>query len=605
MVALLAVGLLVATVMLFRRRKSSGRGAAFICLIVSIGLHVAILVWVPRLSLFFSGGGRVAESGDAPGESPVSVAVFDPSLTEADFSDDESLSDQLSRGEDSESDDSGDMITPLSLGLPIAELQVPTTSPAEHPSDEAPPTEPAAEDIADLFASTVPTSLASVSKASPQEPANDVDDLLGDWLEETLAPPKVDPVVTPEPIAASESTNASATPPQSTVARSTQSTESTHSERAEESNRTASSKAHIPGQIDEDFAARQGAAKSEALNATGGDANTEASVAAALKFLAEQQRADGAWDPLASGAGRERAPLGLQRGSAGKRAETGLTGLALLSLLGAGNTHQSGEYRDNVYRGLVYLLGRQRSDGSLAGDASIYAAHYCHAMASLALAEASAMTGDPAAIEATRRAVAYSRSTQHPVTGGWRYTRGDTGDLSQLGWQAMLLDGARRGGVFDTNVERENSQRMQTGVAKFLATVRTGKAGGSAAYRPGERPTPTMTAEALATRLLIGENVPQETIREAEAVLMGALPGRTAGPDNLYYWYYATLALHQLQDDAWDTWNAAMKQRLLATQRPDGSWPDSTLWGGYGGTVYTTSMATLCLETYYRHQLRR
>ncbi|MCM2374353.1 prenyltransferase/squalene oxidase repeat-containing protein [Aporhodopirellula aestuarii] len=592
--------------MLFRRRKSSGRGAAIICLIVSIGLHVAILVWVPRLSLFFSGGGRVAETGDAAGESPVSVAVFDPSFVEEDFSDADSLSDQLSRGDESESDDTATLITPLSLGQPIAELQVPTTAPTTAASDDASPPEPAADALVEAFPKKVPASLASTSKASPKTSPSDVEDLLGDWLDETLAVPEVQPDPAPEQVASTDSAVPPATaPPRETVAASAETRAPSHAERADDSPNAAAPKTHVPGQVDEDFAARQGAAKYEALNATGGDANTEACVAAALKFLAEQQRPDGAWDPLASGAGRERAPLGLQRGSAGKRAETGLTGLALLSLLGAGNTHQSGEYRDNVYRGLVYLLGRQRSDGSLAGDASIYAAHYCHAMASLALAEASAMTGDPAAIEATRRAVAYSRSTQHPVTGGWRYTRGDAGDLSQLGWQAMLLDGARRAGVFRSRHELENDQRMQDGVARFLASVRSGRAGGLASYRPGERATPTMTAEALATRLLIGEKVPPDTIREAEAVLLSALPGRTAGPDNLYYWYYATLALHQLQDDAWETWNDTMKQRLLATQLPSGSWPDSTLWGGYGGTVYTTAMATLCLETYYRHQLRR
>jgi hypothetical protein len=32
-----------------------------------------------------------------------------------------------------------------------------------------------------------------------------------------------------------------------------------------------------------------------------------------------------------------------------------------------------------------------------------------------------------------------------------------------------------------------------------------------------------------------------------------------------------------------------------------GSWDTTTLWGGYGGRVYTTSMAAMCLEVYYRY----
>ena len=183
---------------------------------------------------------------------------------------------------------------------------------------------------------------------------------------------------------------------------------------------------------------------------------------------------------------------------------------------------------------------------------------------------------------------------QHPVTGGWRYTRGDPGDLSQLGWQAMVIDGGKRSGI-------DIPRNSVSGVARFLRSVRAGR-GGLASYRPREATSRTMTAEALATRLLIGEDVPPAEIREAELYLFQSLPGKVK--DNYYYWYYASLARHQLQDDAWRQWNTALKSRLLATQRPDGSWPSSTMWGGYGGTVYTTAMATLCLETYYRHAIR-
>jgi squalene cyclase len=60
-----------------------------------------------------------------------------------------------------------------------------------------------------------------------------------------------------------------------------------------------------------------------------------------------------------------------------------------------------------------------------------------------------------------------------------------------------------------------------------------------------------------------------------------------------------------LQDDAWQTWNEAMKTHLLARQESNGSWPTDDEWGGYGGRIYTTSMAALCLEVYYRHAIRQ
>ena len=205
------------------------------------------------------------------------------------------------------------------------------------------------------------------------------------------------------------------------------------------------------------------------------------------------------------------------------------------------------------------------------------------------------MTGDAAAVESATRAIQYTLAQQHPTTGGWRYLPGDPGDLSQLGWQAMVLDAGNRAQI---PIQRG----AVAGIERFLRSVRKGQSGGLASYRPEEPPSRTMTAEALATRLLIGETLPQAEIAEAERYLMAQPPG--VGKDNYYYWYYATLALHQLQDDAWRQWNQSLQRRLLATQRSDGSWSSDTMWGRYGGSVYTTSMAALCLEAYYRHAIR-
>jgi len=78
------------------------------------------------------------------------------------------------------------------------------------------------------------------------------------------------------------------------------------------------------------------------------------------------------------------------------------------------------------------------------------------------------------------------------------------------------------------------------------------------------------------------------------------------GRPNYYYWYYASLTLIQFGGDAWDDWNEQVRERLIDLQVTDGrrkgSWDHSdSRWGDRGGRIYSTAMATLTLEVYYRH----
>ncbi len=328
----------------------------------------------------------------------------------------------------------------------------------------------------------------------------------------------------------------------------------------------------------------------------GGSPQSEAAVNDALAWLARNQSDDGRWDAKRHGAGRETQIDGRNRGGAGARADTGVTGLALLAFLGAAHTHTSGDHRDTVADGLDYLLRVQRVDGNLGGSAETYALMYCHGMATLALSEAYALTRDVRLAEPVRKAVGYTLRAQNRSTGGWRYQPGDLGDTSQLGWQLMALKSAELGGVA---VDRE----AREGAARFLRSVSAGPKGGLASYRPGERPSRPMTAEALVCKQFLG--LPPNAVADGEAAhyVLEERPGASA--DNYYYWYYATLALFQLQGQPWEQWNAALQTTLVGSQRHDGdaagSWDPRDTWGPHGGRVYSTAMAALCLEVYYRY----
>jgi hypothetical protein len=367
---------------------------------------------------------------------------------------------------------------------------------------------------------------------------------------------------------------------------------------------TGSTKPHVEAtaSVPSSYASRFAANRDQLVAGGGGNATTERSVRAAITWLAQAQSQDGRWDARRHGAGQERYVLGQDRNGAGAKADTGVTGLALLAMLGAGETHRDGSHTVEVARGLDFLRRSQRPDGNLCGEAELFAQMYCHSMAAFAASEAYAITKDERLAPMVRAAAGYSLAVQHPTDGGWRYRPGDTGDTSQLGWQVMALRSADLGGV-------DVPQVTWTRVDRFLRQVERGGAGGLAAYRPEGPPTRPMTAESLYCRqLLTGQpdgQLSPAALNEAIASLSKEPP--SAAAVNLYYWYYATLALHRAQHvspeaaNAWQRWNEALTRTLLSTQSEDGSWPTTCLWGGYGGRVFTTSLAAMCLEVYYRY----
>jgi hypothetical protein len=155
-----------------------------------------------------------------------------------------------------------------------------------------------------------------------------------------------------------------------------------------------------------------------------------------------------------------------------------------------------------------------------------------------------------------------------------------------------------------------------TGAERFLRSVRRGRYGGLASYRPDGPASTPMTAEAMYCHQLVGEMIGRDGGgSDEQAAAEGTLQLLATPPDpgrvNLYYWYYGTLALHYRQQSgteaagAWQSWNTALTTALVDTQLSDGpdagSWNPNCVWGGYGGRVYATAIAALCLEVYYRY----
>jgi len=144
----------------------------------------------------------------------------------------------------------------------------------------------------------------------------------------------------------------------------------------------------------------------------GGSVATEQAVERALAWLARHQHPDGHWDAASFDV-----DCGQCGGETEVAADVALTGLSTLCFLGAGHTHKTGgPYRDTVARSLRWLVARQRPDGDLRADETMYT----HGIATIALSEARAMTGDAALADPVERAVRFIYRSRNRDAGGWR-----------------------------------------------------------------------------------------------------------------------------------------------------------------------------------------
>jgi hypothetical protein len=323
----------------------------------------------------------------------------------------------------------------------------------------------------------------------------------------------------------------------------------------------------------------------------GGTSETEAAVARGLMWLARHQNADGRWSlnkfHLAGECKGE-------CGSRGGQSDTAGTALALFAFLGAGQSHVQGAYHETVAKGLRWLMDQQLPDGDLRGRG--IGRMYAHGQASIALCEAYALSHDSQVRAPAQRAIDFIVKAQHRE-GGWRYSPGEPGDTSVVGWQLMALRSAQMASL--TVPETAIARAM-----KFLDSVQTERDIGVYGYMPGDGPSPVMTAEALLMRQYSGWGRGNRTLESGVEWLAKSPPKRAATP-NMYYWYYATQVMHHMGGQEWEDWNTAMRSILVDTQETKGhkagSWAPR---GGHdrdGGRVYMTALAVCTLEVYYRH----
>lgn len=338
--------------------------------------------------------------------------------------------------------------------------------------------------------------------------------------------------------------------------------------------------------------------KRSLLLSYGGSQESEQAVERALLWLVDHQAPDGGWT-------FEHTEIcGGQCGNPGHlvAARNGATALALLPFLGAGETHFVGDYRDVVRRGIDFLLLHQEINSGANPVGSwheIGGTMYSHCLASIAICEAYAMTRDSRLREPAQLALNYLVQSQDKLGGGWRYAPGTPGDTSVVGWALMAFKSGAIGGL---SVPKSTLK----GVSRFLDSVSSAD-GSSYGYKnPMLKPGGGYATTAIGVLCRMYEGWPLEHRRQVRGISALA----SAGPQmyNLYYTYYGAQVLRHHGGPEWQQWNFQTRDPLIALQikqgHASGSWlPNSfpEMGGAAGGRLYSTCMAAMILEVYYRH----
>lgn len=380
------------------------------------------------------------------------------------------------------------------------------------------------------------------------------------------------------------------------------------------------------------YAKRTAANRQEWIADLGGSKASETAVDEGLAWLARHQALDGRWsmhnlghDPFT------RCEHGDACTQPGSVYDVAHSGLAVLAFQAGGNYYFNHHlYSDVVRNGLDWLVEHQYATGALVTDVpnsnvktkkltvqerAQRRMHndqnymYEHGIATFALADAcaaakaSGSAADEKYLAALRKAVTFIYSQQHH-DGGWRYNANgnEDSDTSVTGWQVLALKSAREAGL-DVNPQ------VIARVRAFFSARDTHQHGRTAYLNGTVHTEATTGVGMLAHQFLLGD--PETPLVHQAATWLADQAERrwgdhssAAGVD-YYLWYNCTLAMFQAGGEEWKTWNDAVRDTILNLQEhrgcTRGSWSPNDQWGDRGGRIYSTALAILTLETYYRY----
>jgi hypothetical protein len=370
------------------------------------------------------------------------------------------------------------------------------------------------------------------------------------------------------------------------------------------------------------YSARTMPKREEFVAKVGGTVISEKSVQEGLDWLARHQAENGSWGNFCLGQGDEsRCERPQACSGTGNAYDIAHTALAVLAFQAGGHFYfNDAQYSKVVRRGLDWLVDQQSEQPEPGdrprrgpGDVNMYE----QGMSTFALAEACAVAHaarhpiDEKYRAAAMRGIRIIEAYQHN-DGGWRYDANlkAPSDTSVSGWQVLALKTALSA---ELPVEPHCLERIEAFFKKNEIREPNGKFRGRTAYLGNGQITEATTGVGMLVHQFVLHRPDSPLIKAAAPHLATYAEqhwGDKLGRDpDFYLWYNCTLAMFQVGGDDWDRWNAAVRDSLIHLQRhagcERGSWDPSDQWGHAGGRIYSTALAVLTLEVYYRFAKER
>lgn len=287
-------------------------------------------------------------------------------------------------------------------------------------------------------------------------------------------------------------------------------------------------------------------------------------------------------------------------GKLGEQWPTALTSLAVMAHLAAGIVPRDGEHSVWLRRAIDAVIADQLPSGYFGEkDGSRM---YGHGIATLMLAEALGMDGDPTREERMRasveRAVAVTvnaaRVKKAPGhAGGWRYLPTEaSSDLSLSGWQLLSLHAAHRIGI-------TVPEQVITDACAYARGLTSDD--GRVGYESRGQDNAALRGLGMLCFSIAGNEANPLVDRIAERIAQD--PIAFSGKWFFYRAYYDAVGLSRARPDAWTAYRPRFESELTRHQDKEGFWPSPPGGneGGYG-RVYCTSMGVLALAV-ERHLL--